>query len=57
MKIKFVEHLESGYFNLKAVAELKNFPIDHPYSKDYTITIPEGYTIVTDGNLWNVVKN
>jgi hypothetical protein len=56
MTIKFVRLMNSGYFSLKAVAKLKNFPIDHPFSDDYSITIPDEYIVVTDGILWDAIK-
>jgi hypothetical protein len=53
MKIKKVEKMSSGYFSLKAVAKLKRFCNTHGEK----IIIPEGYAVVTDGEVWNIVKD
>jgi hypothetical protein len=52
MKIKFVQKLESGYFSLSAVCHVKGWMNG---TKDLA-TIPPEYTIVTDGEYWNVEK-
>lgn len=53
MKLKQVNKLQAGYNSLKAIAKLKGFCKTHGEK----IVIPDGYTVVTDGELWNIIKD
>lgn len=53
MNIKKVKRMSAGYNSLKAIAKLKGFCNTHGEK----IIIPEGYTVVTDGEVWNIIKD
>ena len=50
MKIKIFVKKLVGYKSLKTIAELKGFWNDTKQEA----TIPEGYTVETDGVLWSI---